>query len=492
MKAFDLPVSLRTCAPLISLLGAVLATACSSKSEATSDGGVGPSSGGAGGVDNSGTDSAASGGSTATGGNAAGGNSAAGGTGGRPGSGGNSASGGNFAAGNGGSVSTATGGSVVDGSSPDRTSPADASTGTVTQDGALASCIRGVFGTYVLRADGIALFEPSANNEHVIVETTTALPLTGITAVQGGASHGCAVLDNGSVACWQTVASNGNTAGQLGNGTITPSAVIYRSTPVLSAANTPVVNAITFATGGESTNPLNSTCVVSSDAKLWCWGDLTWIVNNGTTLHSPYAQAITIDGIAPLANVLQATYTTTGACALVQGSPNTVWCWGINGSNELAQGDTINRQYPTKVLGLSAPTKVIISNSFGTANTVCVLDGDNVRCWGNNQNASVGVNSTTSPIASPTLVVTQNGTTALSGVVEIAPGTAAFSVLRVDGTLWNWGNSFNRYAGNYGLTNVLAIGYAGGFGGNGPRFLTSDGVYHNGMNSIAVNCGVLQ
>jgi hypothetical protein len=45
----------------------------------------------------------------------------------------------------------------------------------------------------------------------------------------------------------------------------------------------------------------------------------------------------------------------------------------------------------------------------------------------------------------------------------------------------------------YGQTNVLAIGWAGpaANGNNGPRFLTSDGVYHNDTNTVAVNSNAM-
>jgi Regulator of chromosome condensation (RCC1) repeat len=357
--------------------------------------------------------------------------------------------------------------------------------------GAIASCIAGIYDVYVLRADGIALFEPSANNEHVILEATTALPLTGISGLQGGSSHGCAALANGSAACWQ-VATDGNGAGQLGNGTTAPSAVLYRSTPVLTAASTPLANVVAMAAGGESNIPVNTSCAVTSDGKLWCWGDLSWIVKKGIPLASPYAQAITMDGLTALTGVIQAAFTTTGACAVVRGTPNSLWCWGNNASNELAQGDTVTRQYPTKVLALTAPTKVVMTNANADRNTICALDGNSVRCWGHNAFGTVGINNTTSPIPNPTPVVIQNGTTVLSGVSDIEPGFAAFTALRTDGSLWDWGYGFEKYAGNYGLTNILAIAYASGFGGNGPRFLTSDGVYHNGLAAVPVECGAFQ
>jgi hypothetical protein len=150
------------------------------------------------------------------------------------------------------------------------------------------------------------------------------------------------------------------------------------------------------------------------------------------------------------------------------------------------------------VLGLTNPTKLATTYSYG--DTVCALDGANVRCWGNNQSESVGSNTTTTTILSPTAVVLQSGAL-LDGVEDLQAGYGDFTVLRTGATLWTWGQGFQNYAANYNVTNVLAIGWAGpagavtpmGAGGsyNGPRYITSDGVYHNAMSTFTVNCNAM-
>jgi hypothetical protein len=77
----------------------------------------------------------------------------------------------------------------------------------------------------------------------------------------------------------------------------------------------------------------------------------------------------------------------------------------------------------------------------------------------------------------------------LDSVTTLVPGASAFAVLRSNGTIWTWGYGYKRFASNYGQTNVLALGWAG----TGPemRFLTSDGVYHVGTGTGAVNCNAL-
>ena len=86
--------------------------------------------------------------------------------------------------------------------------------------------------------------------------------------------------------------------------------------------------------------------------------------------------------------------------------------------------------------------------------------------------------------------MTQGGT-ALAGVTDIEPGFAVVSVLRTDASMWRWGAGAEEYAGNFGITNIVGIGWTGGANTTGPRYLTSDGVYHNGTTNVTVNCGAL-
>ncbi len=389
-------------------------------------------------------------------------------------------------AGDGSTMGTGDSSTSADGSSPSSQDAGVIDGSTHAYDGGLGmSCLSGLYGIYVQRTDGVLLREGPP--EEPVLNSTTALPLAGIVSVQDGAYHGCAAVSDGSAQCWQNTANQGNGYGQLGNGTTTASGVIFRSTPVLTAANTPLTKVVSVASGESNTG-----CAVTSENKLWCWGDLTWIVNKGTTLDTGYAQAITTDGATSFTGVTQAAVGYAQACALVSGSPNTVWCWGYNGDDELAQGDTTVRQYPTKVLGLTNPTKIVVTPYGGGSNaaTACALDGTSVRCWGYNAYGAAGVNSATNPITAPALVQTQSGS-ALDQVQDLAGGFVNTATLRTDGTLWRWGNGIATYATNYGVTNIVAIGWAGSSNTN-MRYLTSDGIYHNAMTNVAINCGALQ
>jgi hypothetical protein len=352
------------------------------------------------------------------------------------------------------------------------------------------SCVKKIGGFHLIRTDGAVLLEnPGTAGETAVTDATTGMPLTNAVDIADGLYHGCAALADGGVACWRT-SPYGNGTGQLGNGTVDPSTntTTFRATPVLTAANTPLTNVASMATAPNQKT--SSSCAITHDGVLNCWGDLTWIVNGGTQLRSGYAQPITTNGTAPLANVLQAVVANTGACAVVRGaSTREVWCWGFNGGYELGQGDTQARQYPVKVLGLDDPSVVAMTPSDANSRkAVCAMDGVNIKCWGADDNyGSTGRGDTTvANVQTPTLVKLQDKTTPLDGVVDLRSGSYGFCALRSNATLWCWGLNYQSYASNYGVTNIVAEADSAT-----PRFLTGDGVYHMGATTRAPKCGSL-
>jgi hypothetical protein len=93
---------------------------------------------------------------------------------------------------------------------------------------------------------------------------------SGVTAVHAGYDHTCALRTGGGVKCW---GYNGN--GELGDGTGTE-----RSTPG-------DVSGLTSGVATVSPGPSSHTCVVTSSARVMCWGfnDLGEL-GDGTTTTS--------------------------------------------------------------------------------------------------------------------------------------------------------------------------------------------------------------
>jgi alpha-tubulin suppressor-like RCC1 family protein len=350
-------------------------------------------------------------------------------------------------------------------------------------NGGVCSCAKSLFGSYFVRTDGTAI-DVNQTVQTPVLNAATGQPLTGIVSVTDGVYHGCAALSDGTAWCWRTNAGSGNSVGQLGNGSTDTDGAIYRATQVLKAANSPLTGVKSMS---DSAN--NSTCAIMTDGKLYCWGALTWIVNDGAPLNSGFAQAITLDGNTPLGSVVQASTGAYQGCAIVQGaSSKELWCWGYNGDYELGLGDTNARQYPTKVVGPVNPTKVIAGQyTYNGATGSCVLDGDTVRCWGYNGYGQGGANSTANALTSPTLVVVSAGAATLNGIVDLFLGGKTYCALRSSNTLWCWGSGYNDYAGNLGVTNIVTAGQS-----DPALYLTSDGVYQFGATKVTPNCGALQ
>jgi alpha-tubulin suppressor-like RCC1 family protein len=160
------------------------------------------------------------------------------------------------------------------------------------------------------------------------VGSLTPVAVSGITtatAIAAGFHHTCAVLADGSVACW-----GDNILGELGNGTTTDS-----STPV-------AVSGITTATAIAAGH--SDTCVVLTGGSVDCWGyNAVGELGNGTTTNS--STPVAVSGITT-ATAIATTFLHT--CALLAGG--SVECWGENYYGELGNGTTTNSSTPAAVV----------------------------------------------------------------------------------------------------------------------------------------------
>jgi len=483
--------------------------ACADPDEVDADGNLPSGSGGTGGSGSGGkggsSGKAGSGGDAAMGGES--GEASGGRTGGTSGSGGDAGQGEGAEGGTGGSSGGTAGNGGTAGTDPSTGGTAGASAGTGGTAGAGAGgassggtagtagssagsagtagasgagCIRELVGEYAVRNDGALLFE--GTQERRIVDAGTALPLTGVVNVLTGSFHGCAARTDGSAWCWPT-GTTGDDQGQIGDGTPV-STVLYAAVRVRTSDTTYLDNVTSIA----STAPYSGyeSCAVAGGT-LWCWGNTTDLLNNGTQTFTTVATQVTTNGTTPLSNVKEVAVSWGHACALVEaGTNDEVWCWGDNDSAEAGTGATGRVQYPTKVVGLVDPRAVGV-----TAEASYVIDGDRVKCWGRNFFKECGNNNTTSPQYTPILTRLQGGA-ALDGVVALAAGSSEGCVKRNDQTIWCWGNPWETYAAAHpvGMPASGVVSVALGLTTN-PRYLTSDGVIHMGAGSREPDCAPL-
>ncbi|MFO0563657.1 MAG: hypothetical protein U0269_36870 [Polyangiales bacterium] len=213
-----------------------------------------------------------------------------------------------------------------------------------------------------------------------------------------GEAHSCALLDDGSTACW-----GGNDRGQFADGV----GNTYLRATVLSF----VRPAVHIAAGSFHT------CAEHADRSVTCWGE---------TSHN--LAPVAIPGIN--AALLTAGYRHT--CAVVGTTP---YCWGANIYGELGDGTNVPHAAPARVVDGGF---AFIGISAGNTHT-CGITGGNVRCWGNNSTGQLGDGTMVAKNV-PTLV------SALSGVVtEVSSGYQSTCARRDDNTVWCWGaNSYGE------------------------------------------------
>ncbi|HMV65955.1 MAG TPA: hypothetical protein PKA64_03815, partial [Myxococcota bacterium] len=214
-----------------------------------------------------------------------------------------------------------------------------------------------------------------------------------------GASHACALLDDGAIVCWGR-----NNFGQLGRGDAVNVGDAAGETgdafvPVnLGAGFVPVA----VTAGGDVT------CAVSDAGALKCWGynalgnlGLGDTTARGTSAAQMGASLPAISLGAGL-TVVQALPSSTHTCALL--SSGALKCWG--GYQGLGYAGTNNRGDTSGEMGASLPAvaipggATIASFTTGYQATCALTTCGDTYCWGTNANGQLGVGSTTT-VATP-------------------------------------------------------------------------------------------
>jgi alpha-tubulin suppressor-like RCC1 family protein len=234
----------------------------------------------------------------------------------------------------------------------------------------------------------------------------------------------CALLTGGTVACW-----GNNSAGQLGNGSLT---------------NSPAPVAVTGLTGATAISAGDGfACAVLTGGTVQCWG-----ATLGSTTNSPTPVAV--------AGLTGATAISSGfdfACALLAGG--TVACWGNNSAGQLGDGAMANSLAPVMVTGLSGATAVSVGGLPSAGFACAVLAHGTVECWGFDDDGELGNGSTA--FSSPPVAVTGlTGATAVSVSSGTASVEAFACAVLTGGTVECWGENTFGELGN-GTTTKSSV-----------------------------------
>ena len=244
------------------------------------------------------------------------------------------------------------------------------------------------------------------------------IPDAGVRKIVSGANHTCALLGDGTAACWGS-----NFDGQLGNGT---NYATYNAAPTPVADLTHIID---LAAGQ------NHTCALMADGSVACWGHDTYSSLPGCGQYNPCMFQPVVVG-----NVTHAIAISAGGnhtCALIY--DGTADCWGQNESFQNCAPANVNQ------LGCGIPVANVSQLSAISAgfNHTCGLYANGyVTCWGNNVSYDLGVSS--DPYDTPVTVSN------LAFVNSISSGWEFSCATQFTGTVQCWG---------YNQNGQLGIGY---------------------------------
>ena len=192
-----------------------------------------------------------------------------------------------------------------------------------------------------------------------------AAPVTGAVRVTTGERHSC-VLANGRVWCW-----GANDSGQLGNGTIFPSAA--------AVGVVGLGDGVTGIAAGRS----HTCAAVSGGAK--CWGANPYgQLGNGTKV----ASSVPVPVIGLESGVAAVTAGYDHSCALT--TTGGIKCWGMNETGQLGTGTYAPALVPADVVGLASGTSMVTAGAW---HSCAAMSGGGAKCWGRGFRGQLGHDS---------------------------------------------------------------------------------------------------
>jgi alpha-tubulin suppressor-like RCC1 family protein len=249
----------------------------------------------------------------------------------------------------------------------------------------------------------------------------TAVPnfvsgLIGVSNFASGGNANCAIVI-GEVYCW-----GDNQYGQIGQPTVGIGDIRVSPTkvPLLADMRAVVVGK-------------NHACALSNTGLVYCWGR-----NNQSQLGGFEGElSATPMLVQNISDVAQISAGDDHTCAVT--TQSTLFCWG---SNSAGQRGVINIEQRTLPNQVEIPAVQQVTTG---ASHTCAFDGNTVICWGSNDHGQLGNGASSDD---PSI---SNNRVAVAGLPQVqsihAGGNRSCAVVTSNRELWCWGQNENAQLG---------------------------------------------
>jgi alpha-tubulin suppressor-like RCC1 family protein len=211
-----------------------------------------------------------------------------------------------------------------------------------------------------------------------------------------GGQHACVVLDTHQIKCWGR-----NDAGGLGLGDTTQRGDL----PTTAGDNLPTVALGTGRTATQVHGGADYTCALLDNAQVKCWGhNGDGQLGVGDTFNRGDAPGQMGDALPTVRlgagrSVRSLAVGSRHVCALLDNSATK--CWGSNASGGLGAGDTLSRGGAAGGMGdaltpldIGAGGLAVEALSAGAIFNCALLEGGQVKCWGDNAHGQLALGDT--------------------------------------------------------------------------------------------------
>ena len=179
---------------------------------------------------------------------------------------------------------------------------------------------------------------------------------------------------------------------------------------------------------------LGHSMAIRSDGSLWAWGgNQNGQLGDGTTENRYLPIKIMDDVIQVSASI---GYATTHRTMAIR-TDGSLWAWGSQGlggdEGLIGDGTTINRYSPVKIMD------DVVQVSAGYYHTMAVKVDGSLWGWGENSRGILG-DGTTETQTRPVWI--------MDDVVQVSAGAVHTMALKTDGSLWVWGGNWEGQLGD--------------------------------------------